>query len=159
SRDDVVALLVSGANTFAGLRFDGLFRSTDDGNSWVPVSTINITELAVKGTDIIAGTSGGFICFPNNSDTWGAIVAGNDVTALAASGTSIFVGTSSGIVRSDDNGTSWAAVNTGLARTRALSLAVFGTTGVFAGTVHGVFRSTDNGDTWTASGPPLSEVN
>jgi hypothetical protein len=58
---NVTCFAVNGTNLFAGTYGSGVFLSTNNGTSWVSVSTgltnTNVEALAVSGTDLFAGTS------------------------------------------------------------------------------------------------------
>jgi len=99
-----------------------IFRSIDDGASWVQVETgigpIRSFAINTSG-NIFAGSFG----FPQG-------------------------GGAAGVFRSIDNGISWVGVNTGLTSTKVQSLATNSIGHIFAGTLSGVFRSTDNGENW-----------
>ena len=135
---DVRALVVGpNGHVFAGTyQNGGVYRSTDDGDSWEHVITGltcgNVVSLAVNASgELFAGTTG--------------------------------CGT--GVYRSTDDGQHWDLVDDGLASTDVTALAVAPNGHVFAGTVSqfgsggGVFRSTDNGDTWTPQGLDTRDVN
>jgi ligand-binding sensor domain-containing protein len=112
----------------------------------------SVNSLAVSGTDLFAGTSGGVFLSTNNGASWTAVNTGltdPSVRSLAVSGTDLFAGTSGGVFLSTNNGASWTAVNTGLTNPSVNSLAVSGTD-LFAGTSGDVFLSTNNGASWTA---------
>ena len=115
----------------------------------------NVRTLAVSGTNLFAGTSGGVFLSTNNGTSWTAASTGLTniyVHALAVSGTNLFAGTDGGVFLSTNNGTSWTAASTGLTNTSIYALAVSGTN-LFAGTYGGgVFLSTNNGTSWTATG-------
>ncbi len=163
-----------GSSLFAGGGL-GVFRSTDNGTSWLHVSsgltyfntstgqiaTAGVRAFAVLsdgigGMNLFAGTwGGGMYRSTNNGSTWtqvnsGFTAASNffDVRALAASGTDLFAGTvEDGVFLSTNNGTSWTPVNEGLTQRSVFSFVIKGTN-IFAGTAQGVFLSTNRGTTW-----------
>lgn len=119
----VNSLVVNNNIALAGTYGNGIYVSSDLGQSWFP-------------------SDAGF-----NSDPWG----GNcpTVNALIVSGNDIFAGTSdSGIFRSSDDGFRWTPVSTGLASMDVLSLAAVGSD-LFAGTMKGIFLSTNDGMSWS----------
>jgi hypothetical protein len=116
---------VSGSNIFAGTD-DGVFLSTNNGATWAAVDSgltntsssiqchytcMQITSLAVSGSNIIAGTNGNGVFFSNNNGTsWTAVNSGLTNTtgltilamyvySLAVSGSDIFAGTDDGVWR------------------------------------------------------------
>ncbi len=165
---EITTLLANGANLFAGTIRSGLFRSTNNGDSWTAVNTglpnAPVSALAVSGSNLFASTGVGVYRSSNQGESWTGVNAGLlrllPVNALAVSGTNIFAGTFiGGVYRSSNQGESWTAVNVGLptitldGETVYISvnaLAVSGTN-LFAGTfIGGIYRSTNNGESWSA---------
>ena len=154
---NVWALAFRGNNIFSGsingVEYGGIFRSTDNGTSWIQCKTIDVRSLEVMGNIIFAGTWGHGVCrSTDNGENWIQINNGmgnQDVWALAASDENIFAGTASGgVFFSADSGSNWVPVNFGLTNLVILALAINGDK-VFAGTDGaGVFISTNNGTSW-----------
>ncbi len=152
-----------GNNLFAGDGWDGVFLSTDDGDSWTAVNfgleDSSVYALAVKGSYLFAGTYHGRVFrSTNNGSSWEAVSSGlpdTNLYAFAVSDSNLFAGGAAGVFLSTNNGGSWTAVNSGLLDTRVHALAVSGSN-LFAGGIAGVFLSTNNGSTWVRvnSGPP-----
>jgi ligand-binding sensor domain-containing protein len=155
---DVRALAVSGMDLFAGI-FGGVLLSTNSGTSWTAIDnglTTWVNDLAVCGTNLFAGTGGGYwggggvYHWTHNGTSWTAVNSGltdTDVYALAVSGTNLFASTfSDGVFLSTDNDTSWSPASTPFSN---FSQMVENGTNLFAGTDRGVFLSTDNGTSWT----------
>ena len=155
----------SSGNIFIGSTGEGIFKSTDNGYSWVKINNgLNINMLYFSS--IIFNTKGYvFICASdgiyrssNKGDEW--IRANNGITYYwdlytlsTNSKGDIFAGTGNGIYRSVDNGDNWIFVNNGInitaPATPVLSLLVNSSDNIFAGTTKGAYRSTNNGDSWT----------
>jgi hypothetical protein len=147
----VWSLGVNGTNLFAGTS-DGVFLSTNNGNSWAAVNT-GLTDLyaacfAVSGKNLFAGTSSGVFLSTNNGNSWAVINSGMtnpyvltnpSIWSLAVSGINIFAGTSLGVFLSTDNGTNWNAINYGLPITDVYALMV-SDNNLFAGVWLGVWR-------------------
>jgi photosystem II stability/assembly factor-like uncharacterized protein len=110
------ALVFSGTNIFAGYKPDrplisdrGLLLSTNSGASWAPVDSGMLRHpspfvqaLALSGTNLFAGTTGGVFLSTNNGTSWNAVNTGLTDTlvfSLAVSGTNLFAGTASGVWR------------------------------------------------------------
>ena len=120
---------------FAGADFvggaGGVFRSTDNGETWVDISggviTTDVRALAIDASGtIFAGTYPG-----------------------------------SGVFRSEDNGESWEPVNSGLECGNVWSLAINAAGHIFAGTAgceDGVYRSTDGGENWVLANTGLTST-
>jgi hypothetical protein len=144
---------VSG-HIFAGTAAGGVFRSTNNGDSWTPVNTgltntvVYALAINVSG-HIFAGTDGGGgFRSTNNGESWMAVNTGltnTVVSALAINPATrdIFAGTAAGgVFRSINNGDSWTPVNAGLANTVIYALTINASGQIFTGTRGGgVFRS------------------
>jgi len=154
----------AGDDIFTGAKGDGIFRSTNNGNSWINIlPNVDARSLAInKSGHIFAGIdSGGVFRSTDNGNSWTSIGLPNlSVMALAINDSGIFAGTLvEGVFRSTDGGNSWTAINKGLEKTDIRALAInkggiifagasskYIYTGTFGG---GVFRSKDNGKNWT----------
>ncbi len=128
---------------------------------WVQVrggAAINVTNLAVSGSNLVAGVnarydSGGVIVSTDNGATWSGFGTGQPVrivTALSAVGSNLLQAIDDGgAYLSTDNGASWTQVtpNSG----SELYVYTFAGSGgnLFAGTLHGVYLSTNSGTSWT----------
>jgi len=148
----------SGENLYAWTYYGVFFLSTDNGTSWKEIDSSipnsqHITTLAVSGSYLFAGTTGGVFLSTDNGATWSTGNNGSPNTyihSLAASGTNLFAAVDqAGVSLSSDNGSSWAATNNGLSTANVYTLTASGNN-LFAGTSGGVFLSTDNGSSWTA---------
>ena len=161
----VYAFVTGGSRVFAGADTSALadfggsvFVSTDNGANWTNSSAgltaPEVLALAVKDTNIYAGTRGaGVFLSTDNASTWKHASLGltdTIVTALAVSGGKIFAGTNGGgVYLSTDNAATWSAIGTGLPEAGVSSLAINGA-GIFAATSDGVYLSADSGATWMA---------
>ncbi len=159
---DGIALATNpSGDVFVGTQGDGVFRSTDNGETWTGVNNgltaTNVRALAINSAShIFAGTFGGAFRSTDNGDSWTAVNNGLEfpfVISLAINSSGdIFAGTfeGGGVYRSTDNGDNWTLVDNGLTNTYVTSLAINASGHVFAATFGGgAFRSTDNGDGWT----------
>lgn len=157
----IVSLGVNSNNIFAMTADNGVFLSTDNGESWTAVnnglSFYNGTALVVSGNNIFAGFLGEGIYLSNNNGTsWKSIDSGltnKNIVALAISGNNIYAGIDGGVFISTDYGISWNSVlklptNT-VYGINVNSLAVSGNK-IFVGAGGGVYISTDNGYSWKA---------
>ena len=111
----------------------GVFLSTNNGSNWTPVNDgltrPYVLALAVSGTNLFAGTSGGGIFLStNNGSSWTSVNNGltnKYVQSLTVIDTNIFAGTSgSGLFLSTNNGLDWTEINQDL---NVLSIAISGT--------------------------------
>jgi photosystem II stability/assembly factor-like uncharacterized protein len=135
----------------------GVFRSSDMGDNWIPKSE-GITQslshgiIATNGRLFLASLSGVFKSI-DQGETWtNSGMNGIDTRSITCLQDSIlFVGTQGdGIFKSEDEGVSWQQVNNGLTSQNFRAIQAQGNT-VFAGGQNGtgVYRSTDFGDNWT----------
>jgi len=116
-----------------------------------------VSQKRGRGTNIIAGTSGGGVHIStDNGTSWSSVGPPDlDVVALAVSGSYVFAGTNGrGIFVSTDNGARWdpASVDPNV---HVFGFAVGrnkdGRANIFAGTYGaGIYQSTDNGSSWWA---------
>jgi hypothetical protein len=153
----------SGMNLFAGTPGEGVFLSTDKGNSWSDVNfglgNQNIHTLAAKDTNLFAGTDDGVFLSPTNGAYWIPVSTGltnMSINTLTVIGTDLYAGTNEGLFISTNNGTTWTP--TGLTGENVRALAAIDTN-LYAGTFgSGVLRSTDNGANWdTVSNPDMDQ--
>jgi photosystem II stability/assembly factor-like uncharacterized protein len=161
----VRALAVVGSNLFAGTNV-GVFRSTDNGESWTAVSSgwadIEVMDLAVIGENLAALTGGGAFLSMDNGNSWTATapistVPSASIMSFAVMGTDLFAGTmEAGVFRLAEDSQDWTAVNTGLIYPIVRDLAVIGTNLFVSIDEDGVYRSTDNGRSWIPVISPFS---
>lgn len=154
----VLSLLASPAGlVFAGTN-EGVFRSDDDGGTWLQVNNgmthRTVLALAIGHTgSILAGTEGGGVYITNNSGgNWQQTgLTTTTVQALhSAPDAMVYAATSDGVYRSTDGGSTWSQQNTGLLTTTVRSVVADVHGQVFVGTKRGVFRSLDHGSHWQA---------
>lgn len=163
----ITSLAVQGSSVFAGTFSDGLFKSANNGGTWIENGQgipfwININTLMVSEPNIYAGTTEGIYVSSNNGNSWKAINTGFpdyvNINAILSDGTHLFAGTNNfGVYISNNLGASWAPVNNGLSFMSVGSL-VKKNGILFAGTGGGVFKSTDNGSTWSSVNQGLTDL-
>ena len=172
----VLSLLVtpdgSGGTFIIAGTFDGLWISTDNGNSWIEanngldplVLSLGAIPNVTGGPTLLAGTFSGVYRSTNNGASWIAANSGLtnlEIRSITPSGTNAFVGTQGGgIFASSNNGVTWSEVNNGLTNTTVWRVfALPGLPGnILAGTNLGIFHSSNGGQTWSSisSGLPPS---
>ena len=108
----------------------GVYRSTDDGDSWTLVNT------GLTSTDVAAL----------------AIDSGN---GHIFAGTHSIMGQGGGMFRSTDNGDTWTEQNNGFTALDVNSVVINSIGRIFAGADIGVFLSTNDGDRWTEASSGL----
>lgn len=168
-------LLTFGNDLFAGTNLGpGVFRSTDEGVTWIPAGDgleehTNVLALAGVGTKLFAGcgyysgasTGGLFISTDSGSHWVSAGLTGISVYSLDVKGSVILAATAEGLARSTDEGASWNWSETSFWPDYPTCVA-HSQTALIAGTYEsGVFLSIDDGVSWYPSnnGLTISEVN
>lgn len=121
---NVKCIAFNGNTIFAGCN-EGVYTSSDDGNSW----TAKNTGLPDKG-------------LPDKPY----------VNCIAVKDNIVFIGTDGhGVFRSTDNGNSWISKNIDTIHTNVKSIAIKDNY-IYVGTRNGIFVSSDNGENWTDNG-------
>ena len=141
--------------TIGGPSAPGIYRSTDNGDSWMldsnGLGNRDVSVLAISSSGQIYAAAGGSVfCSTDNGDSWRQKSTGltapwvyqfafnsrGDIFALAANGDG-----SSQIFRSTDNGDSWLAVGENPFGTGLDAIVIDKEGYIIAGTEAGVFRS------------------
>jgi photosystem II stability/assembly factor-like uncharacterized protein len=152
-------LIVKGNNFFAASYGNGLFSSSNNGNTWVEAAANGIVKqdwnraMIEKDNALFIGNTGGIFKSTDNGANWVAANTGLDilnVASLFVKNNILFAGTDGrGIYKSTDNGATWRSVTPNTTH-RVFSLAFDGTN-IWAATFgSGIWRSTDDGETWTS---------
>lgn len=155
---------------FVGTNGTGVFRSTDGGNSWVPVNNgignLYVTALAVspnyaQDQTVFAGTQSGWIFkTTNGGSTWSVAGSWSGTTSITSMAISpgfstdrtVLVGTGAqGLFLSADGGQTWQATNSGPGEKIVLSPNFVTDHTAFLSSENGVLRSVDGGLTWIAT--------
>ena len=175
----VWSLVSVDSNVFAGINdynnqgHGGMYRSTDDGETWSAVDsglvkndqdTISILHLAAMGNIIIAGSAtDGIFISTNNGDNWrqsnnGIADSMNQVIKISAIGTHdsmIYAGVDywKGAFVSADTGKTWKAINNGIqsfngAPTSSIYNFIFYDQYTYALSSSGLYYSTNGGKNW-----------
>jgi photosystem II stability/assembly factor-like uncharacterized protein len=143
---------------FDGSILSGIYKSDDEGSTWVPVNTglgnLEVLSLAANaGDSIFAGTSGmGVFRSSNQGLSWEEINEGLDNTPISClagnSKNDIFAGsTGGGIQKSSDGGITWKRITQDLDPV-IHSIAIDSSDRIFFSNRGGAFMSTDNGENW-----------
>jgi ligand-binding sensor domain-containing protein len=164
----VYALLATGnGRVYAAIYGDGIFASTDQGNTWQEASNglanryvyaltshpSDPEKLYAASDRVYKSTDAGGAWIPTGNGLTSTEI--NCLTIVTDAPQVILAGTSDkGIFRSTNGGDSWQQSNSGLSSMVVWSLAVSHTDSrvLFAGTNGGVFRSDDRGASWTYAG-------
>jgi len=170
-------LIINGNNIFAGTALQGVFLSTDNGNTWackmngLPNNAFDFYTIAIKDSNIYIGTDGetetNLFTSTDNGDNWVAdnnrITNNTYVKSLFVSGNNIFAGTGVGVFLSTNNGNNWIPANTGIPVVGSSSVPVntFAEKDsmIFAGTLGDyIYLSSNNGSSWAAMGSGVSSA-
>ncbi len=134
---------------FAGSLSDGIFRTSNDGNTWVQINQgmplYWVKSLAVYGNTVYAGTQSGLYKSDNDGINWSPAGFNNvAVNALTINNGKLFAGTGTGVYLFEASG-NWSQV--GQITQDILMLNSFHST-LIAGGTNFLSKSTDNGTTW-----------
>lgn len=169
------ALALNGSDIFNAVELLGVYRSTDNGESWLTVNNglpkdpydslyyEMVEDIIVCGTSLFVGTYAGVYRSTNNGSSWVEVNNGIPknpydtakyvgVNHLETGGNNLYAfsfNVSKGIFRSTDNGEHWTTINTGLIDNAYISALGVSENSLFAGTRDHISLSTNNGDTWT----------
>lgn len=119
---DIRSLAINSAgHIFAGGYITGLWRSVDEGNTWIPIAGFEdlyyIQSIAINPEDevFVSGHANGVMRSSDGGNTW-VLVYPNQAPVLAINSEGrIFAGFGGGgVVSSKDNGNTWQEVNDGL---------------------------------------------
>ena len=139
---------------FTGPENYGIFRSTDDGQTWHQTS---FTEGTLKSItfdsygNLYAGISSyGIFKSTDQGLTWSIKLSGDILSLTITPGNFLFAGTfHDGVFISTDHGETWQKKGLQFSTiTPVYSIASDSLGNVFAGTSKGLFRSENSGETW-----------
>ncbi len=142
---------------FHGTYGGGIYRSTDNGNTWLEVNegigSFYIFDIVV-GSSVYAATNGGIYRSDDNGNTWqlknNGLAGGSWWALVIDQSGGIFAGNlGAGVYYSTDNGENWSGGIGNLADGIIKDLAINNAGELFASGNGGVHRSTDNGASWT----------
>ncbi len=151
-------LLFKDGDIFAGVWHGGIYKSTDDGNSWTQLQNefrgytiwsfiINNENNIVTGTDF-----NGIYISSDNGVNWQHTGIDNEsvLTLTSDANGNLFAGTISpgNLYKSTDNGYTWSLINTGFDLPLIYSIAIKDTTKIFVASSTAIIRSLDGGNTW-----------
>jgi ligand-binding sensor domain-containing protein len=157
----ILSIAIKGNDIFAATASNGVYLSSNNGNSWTAVNTglnygYSVYALTMNGSDIFAGTDNGIFMSSNNGNSWTAVnngvPASTGIMALTIKGDTVFAGTLSGltdngVLLSTNDGNNWTAG--GLTGYRSVYSFAKSGNNIFAGTsCCGVYVSS-GGNSWT----------
>jgi len=110
----VYCLYVNGSTVYAGTQNGGVFKSTNNGDSWNASNSGLIVDVVNSlngfGNNLFCGTNSGFYRSTNSGSNWSAVNYGESmlVTSLTVNGTDVYLGNSDGrLYKSTNNGLNW----------------------------------------------------
>jgi hypothetical protein len=158
----VYSLGVLNGKIFAGT-FNGIFVSSDDGESWVlcnngisyndTTKANRVTFIKVIGNKIFAGVEGTLYLSEDSGETWvnkfNKLADNQYQLSMDIANEKLFLGVyGAGMYCSENYGNNWVLKNNGLTEKWILSVAAQGNK-IFCGTGgSGIFLSENNGDSW-----------
>ncbi len=154
----VTVLYSIGDVLFAGVREEGLLRSTNGGLSWSAVNTglpASFSPAALTASDnflFVAGFNAALFRTIDLGTVWlpaGTGLEGRVVYDLASFDGQLFAASDAGVYRSDDDGRSWTAHSDGLGTTTVIT-ALDSSADIFAAAsgTRGVFLQNAEGSAW-----------
>lgn len=162
----VASLAGYGPTIFAGIWYNGAYRTADPANIWTAanngMSGATVFSYAFIGSYIFAGTNAGIFLSTDNGTHW--TPANNGLTinnrepgkiphfeSLATNGRDIYAGAAGGeLFVSKDYGKNWTDISTRLQADAASGVYIgVKDSCLIAGTDKGVFATMDDGATWT----------
>lgn len=170
----VTSIVASGSTLLAETFSGGVFRSTDNGNSWhsIRAALNNFTGASFYqfGTSIYYPSSDTIMVSDDFGETWSTIlftpqklatdppitpsgrygvISPYEFRSFTANETSLFVATRNGVYRSNDKGSTWLALHPGITDTVFEPIRIIANGSmVLLQTENTFFRSSDNGDSW-----------
>ncbi|MFH1195532.1 MAG: T9SS type A sorting domain-containing protein [bacterium] len=163
-------IATSGNTIFVGSSTDGIFKSTDNGSTWIqsnnglPNTTLDPKVILCDGEFVIAGIYWlGIYVSTNGGVDWSAANNGLPSDLITESivkvGNDLFAGTNQGVFYSNDNAASWSGLNAGLPDLTVTALTI--KEGYIFAAVYekGVFRSPIDPINWinVSTGLPLDK--
>jgi len=152
-------LKINSKNQMFGASDDGLYRSTDNGESWTHLNTGSAKFVSCiafnSNDDIFIGITDSVFRSTDNGENWEGITGNlpknlNIRCITINTDNFIIIGTNDGVFRSTNNGITWQLC--GVYRTYILSTVRNSKDYIFFSTIMssggGIFRSTDKGNTW-----------
>ncbi len=162
AQGSVESIAVNGDTILVGSQSGGIYRSTDNGATWVeannglPSNTAEVSAIANEGANFYAAIKFyGVYVSTDNGSSWNAALNGLPnspyITSIAVSGNKLFLGTLDGLYYSSDGGANWSTAHTGLTDTDIRSLGIIGQN-IFAGTyTDNLYKSSLDNINWTKS--------
>ena len=157
---------------YAGTQNEGLFKSTDYGDTWKSTGSglsgaINYLTLdPAKSGRLFASTATAFYLSEDGGESWTNVLntPAWTVTINPKRPSTVYAtARTQGILRSSDGGHAWQAINTGLTtlsmgQSAPVIIDPTNPQTLYVGSQGGVFKSLDDGDHWFAVNSGLDEL-
>lgn len=139
---------------YVGTQFTGMYKSSDQGNSWqlsaTPDYWESVTKIASFENTILASGDGGLLRSIDDGNTW--TLCNQGLPALGIGnftrlGSDIFASNSMGVLLSTDDGQTWSISNNGIADTYIRDIATLNET-LYAISQSGLYQSVNFGNSW-----------
>jgi len=152
-------------NNFCAVSDNGVYLSTDNGNTWEmkPSGLISTSVFAFLniGSNVLTGTYGaGAFLSADSGKSWQPYpnLNAGGFNAFSESDSALFAATTTdGLLKSTDEGVSWERVLTSVQDPYFRTVGSNGNTVLAASSNEGAYRSSDNGVTWSPIGSGLSD--
>ncbi len=173
----VTSVIGVGSSLYAGMVGEGVFKSGDNGVTWVPTALtgIEVRCLTSFGSAVYAGTQFGIFESDDEGDAWvarnaglantfipgigGVWTVGSDVYAHVFEFDQARVTSRNSLYRSADSGRSWTLIGGGLPSNGYVDDLVSDGNVIYAGILGvGVYKSSNGGAAWSPAGPGLPVV-
>lgn len=156
---DALAFDSTSSTIYAGATNNGgLWKSSDQGNSWTKLLGDSIFAVAVDPHNSLHLLASDFQQFllqsTNGGSTWQQVATPIAIIQSIAfsptqSGLVLACSPNGGIARSTDNAVTWTVSNSGLQTTACRKIAFDSAGNIVAATPSGIYRSANAGSTWT----------
>ena len=163
---NISSLISHGDYLFTGSTSEGVYRSSDNGNTWLQINnnltSTNVQEILLYKNYLMVGTSNGLFASDNNGVQW-ADKSGNledkRITTIIEFTDSLIVGTQNGIFMSSDTAKTWNSKSSGL-NSKIISDIVSVNNKLFASTSGGgIYVSDNSAETWSSENLGLTNLN
>jgi hypothetical protein len=164
----------SGTSLFAGNSPAGIYKSTNDGVSWVQssnglddfdVNSIGAIPNGSGGTNLLAGTASELFISTNDGAFWQhanlqTLLLDYAVTPNGVGGHNVWAAGYGGVWLSTNYGTAWTPRSGGIAGqvVQGIAATASGANLFAGGDPFGVYRSTDGGVSWTPASNGITDL-